>query len=49
MYSLNNNNWKYAPDPGPFDHIFTDEEPYKKYGLTEEEIKVIESVIKERN
>lgn len=37
-----------VPDPGKFDHIFTDEELYKKYSLTDDEIKVIESVIKER-
>lgn len=37
-----------VPDPGAFDHIFTDEELYKKYNLTQEEINIIESVIKER-
>lgn len=37
-----------VPDPGAFDHIFTDEELYKKYNLTDDEIKLIESVIKER-
>ena len=37
-----------VPDPGAFDHIFTDAELYKKYGLTPEEINIIESVIKER-
>lgn len=41
-------NWRFIPDPGNFDHIFTDEELYNKYGLTDDEIKVIESVIKER-
>ena len=40
--------WRYVPDPGSFDHIFTDEELYEKYGLTSEEIDIIESVIKER-
>lgn len=40
--------FKYVPDPGAFDHIFTDAELYKKYGLTPEEINIIESVIKER-
>lgn len=40
--------WRFVPDPGPFDHIFTDAELYKKYNLTEEEINVIESVIKPR-
>ena len=40
--------FKFVPDPGPFDHIFTDAELYKKYNLTPEEINIIESVIKER-
>lgn len=40
--------FRWVPDPGKFDHIFTDEELYKKYSLTDDEIKVIESVIKER-
>lgn len=40
--------FRFVPDPGPFDHIFTDEELYKKYNLTPEEINIIESVIKER-
>lgn len=39
---------KYVPDPGSFDHIFTDKEIYEKYNLADEEINVIESVIKER-
>lgn len=40
--------WRFIPDPGAFDHIFTDQELYQKYGLTDDEIKIIESVIKER-
>jgi hypothetical protein len=40
--------YSFVPDPGAFDHIFTDEELYKKYNLTPEEINIIESVIKER-
>lgn len=40
--------FKWVPDPGKFDHIFTDQELYKKYNLTDEEISIIESVIKER-
>lgn len=40
--------YNHIPDPGAFDHIFTDEELYKKYNLTDDEIKLIESVIKER-
>jgi site-specific DNA-methyltransferase (adenine-specific) len=46
--SLNTNSFSFVPDPGAFDHIFTDEELYKKYNLTPEEINIIESVIKER-
>lgn len=45
---LTTKSFKLVPDPGEFDHIFTDEELYKKYGLTDEEINIIESVIKER-
>lgn len=44
----NDEAWRFVPDPGPFDHIFTDEELYKKYNLTPEEINIIESVIKAR-
>lgn len=40
--------WRFVPDPGAFDHIFTDQELYQKYGLTQEEISIIEFVIKER-
>lgn len=40
--------FKYVPDPGAFDHIFTDQELYQKYGLNQKEIAIIESVIKER-
>lgn len=46
--AVSNETWRFVPDPGTFDHIFTDEELYKKYNLTEEEINIIESVIKER-
>lgn len=45
---INDETWRFVPDPGKFDHIFTDEELYKKYNLTQEEINIIESVIKER-
>ena len=40
--------WRFVPAPEAFDHIFTDQELYKKYDLTDEEINIIESVIKER-
>lgn len=45
---INLESWRFVPDPGPFDHIFTDAELYKKYNLTPEEINIIESVIKDR-
>lgn len=45
---MKESDWRFVPDPGAFDHIFTDEELYKKYNLTDEEINIIESVIKER-
>ena len=45
---INDQTWRFVPDPGAFDHIFTDDELYKKYGLSQEEINIIESVIKER-
>lgn len=45
---MSSETWRFVPDPGAFDHIFTDKELYKKYNLTQEEISLIESVIKER-
>lgn len=45
---LTDESWRFVPAPEAFDHIFTDEELYKKYNLTDEEINIIESVIKER-
>lgn len=47
--AYNGNAWRFVPDPGAFDHIFTDKELYKKYNLTQDEINIIESVIKERS
>ena len=47
--NMTEENWRFVPDPGSFDHIFTDQELYQKYNLTPEEIAIIESVIKERN
>ena len=44
----NKESWRFVPDPGAFDHIFTDEEIYAKYSLTQDEINLIQSVIKER-
>ncbi len=40
--------FRFIPDPMKYDHIFTDAELYKKYNLTQNEINIIESVIKER-
>ena len=45
---MNDETWRFVPKQEAFDHIFTDEELYKKYKLTDEEINIIESVIKER-
>lgn len=44
----NTETWRFVPNPDAFDHIFTDDELYKKYNLTQDEIDIIESVIKER-
>lgn len=46
--AISNEFWRFVPDPGAFDHIFTDQELYTKYGLTADEVKLIESVIKAR-
>jgi site-specific DNA-methyltransferase (adenine-specific) len=46
--SMSQEMWRFVPDPGAFDHIFTDQELYAKYNLTADEINIIESVIKER-
>ena len=40
--------FRFVPAPEAFDHIFTDAELYEKYNLTQEEINIIGSVIKER-
>lgn len=40
--------WRFIPNQFNWDHIFTDTELYEKYNLTEEEINIIESVIKDR-
>ena len=47
-HNNNEESWSFVPDPGDFDHIFTDKEFYEKYNLTEEEIAIIESVIKDK-
>ena len=40
--------WHFVPDPVAFDHLFTDEELYKQYNLTPDEIAIIEGTIAER-
>lgn len=45
MHVLEPAAFRITPDPGKFDHIFTDEELYKKYGLTDDEISIIEDYI----
>jgi site-specific DNA-methyltransferase (adenine-specific) len=40
--------WRFVPNQ-TFDHIFTDEELYKKYNLTQKEISIIENTIKKRD
>ena len=48
--SMNNeNSWRFVPDEKEYNHIFTDEELYKKYKLSDEEIELINSLIKVRN
>lgn len=45
---LNTYAFKFVPLPDAFDHIFTDEELYAKYGITDEDKVIIESVINSR-
>lgn len=40
--------WRFVPDPVAFDHLFTDEELYRQYNLTPDEIAIIEGTIAER-
>lgn len=40
--------FRFVPKPDSLNHIFNDKELYKKFRLTDEEIKLIESVIKSR-
>ena len=46
--TLSSEFFRFIPQPDRLDHIFTDQELYQKYGLTDDEIAIIESVIKER-
>lgn len=40
--------WRFIPDPGKFDHIYTDDELYRKYKITDDERAMIEAIIKPR-
>jgi site-specific DNA-methyltransferase (adenine-specific) len=40
--------FRFIPNQEEFNHIFTNEELYKRYDITQEEINIIESIIKER-
>lgn len=40
--------FRFIPDPEKYDHIFTDDELYKKYNLLQSDIDIIESLIKTR-
>ena len=44
----NDDVWRFVPKPSAFDHIFTDDELYKKYKLSSQEIDIIESIIRKR-
>lgn len=44
----NKETWRFVPDPGELDHIFTDAELYNKYKLTDNEVQIIEKTIKGR-
>lgn len=52
---LNNHCFRYVPEPPKnpdgtyrFDHIYTDEEMYKEYGLSDTSIKIIDTVISDK-
>lgn len=47
--AMSNRFWRLIPVPDALDHIFTNEELYSKYNLTQDEVRVIASIIKERN
>lgn len=38
--------WRFIPNPGLFDHIFTNEELYYRYGIDRGEVGMIEEIIK---
>lgn len=41
--------YRFIPDPGKFDHIYTDDELYRKYKITDDEKSMIEAIIKPRS
>ncbi len=41
--------WRFVPDQKRYDHIFTDIELYRKYGLSDSEIELIENTVEERD
>ena len=43
---INNNTLRFIPDPGPFNHLFTDEELYRTNNLNSDEAHIIDSLIK---
>lgn len=45
---FNNQTLKYIPNPVSFDHLYTDDELYTKYGLSVAEINIIESTIRRK-
>ena len=45
---LTDHYFRFVPFEDNFNHIFTDEEMYERYDLSEDNIKVIESIIKKR-
>lgn len=47
---IRNATFKFVPEPpnSKYDHIYTDDELYSLYNLTDTEIKIIESIIKDR-
>ena len=47
---LDDNCFRFVPAPpsGKFDHIYTDEELYSAFGLKQEQIEAINSLVRER-
>ena len=45
----NSETWRFVPEPLAYDHIFTDEELFKKYQLSNDDIEFINNFMKERD